>query len=100
MTTSEKILERAKFYGITCAEFLDDIRFLFEEQKNREGVRKNQVLEILEREANGITTAEIAKELQLKKTNIASVIMELRKSGIKILNINGAMILDKYVNIG
>lgn len=100
MNTYEKIAERAEFYGIICQAFLDDVRFLFEEQKGREGVRKNQVLEILERETSGITTKKIAEALQIKPANVASVLMELRKSGHKIFNINGQMILGKYVNIG
>ena len=100
MTTLERIQERACFYGISCQAFLDDIAFMFEERNGREGVRKNQVLEILKESREGISTADIANKLNLSKPNIASVLMELRKNGVKILNINGLMVLADYVNIG
>lgn len=100
MKISEKVLERARFYGIENECFIDDIKFIFEEIGGREGKRCQEVLDILEEERGGITTKDIGERIGISKANVSSIIMELRKRGETILNINNLMILSKYVNIG
>ena len=64
---------------------------------NKEGDgRKAQVLECLE---IGMTTKEIAEKIGIKATNVASVLMALKKDGIEIVRIYGKMVLAKNVNI-
>ena len=64
---------------------------------NKEGDgRKAQVLECLE---IGMTTKEIAEKIGIKATNVASVLMALKKDGIQIIRIDGKMVLAKNVNI-
>ena len=65
---------------------------------NKEGDgRKAQVLECLE---VGMTTKEIAEKIGIKATNVASVLMALKKDGIQIVRIDGKMFLSNKVNIG
>lgn len=64
---------------------------------NKEGDgRKAQVLECLE---VGMTTKEIAENIGIKATNVASILMALKKDGQKITRIDGKMVLAKNVNI-
>ena len=64
---------------------------------NKEGDgRKAQVLECLE---IGMTTKEIAEKIGIKATNVASVLMALKKDGVQIVRIDGKMVLAKNVNI-
>ena len=64
---------------------------------NKEGDgRKAQVLECLE---VGMTTKEIAEKIGIKATNVASVLMALKKDGNQIVRIDGKMVLAKNVNI-
>ena len=64
---------------------------------NKEGDgRKAQVMECLE---IGMTTKEIAEKIGIKATNVASVLMALKKDGIQIVRIDGKMVLAKNVNI-
>lgn len=64
---------------------------------NKEGDgRKAQVLECLE---IGMTTKEIAEKIGIKATNVASVLMALKKEGQKITRIDGKMFLTDNVNI-
>ena len=64
---------------------------------NKEGEgRKAQVLECLE---IGMTTKEIAEKIGIKATNVASLLMALKKDGTKIVRIDGRMVLEKNVNI-
>ena len=64
---------------------------------NKEGDgRKAQVLECLE---IGMTTKEIAEKIGIKATNVASVLMALKKDGKKITRIDGKMFLTDNVNI-
>ena len=64
---------------------------------NKEGDgRKAQVLECLE---VGMTTKEIAEKIGIKATNVASVLMALKKEGKQITRIDGKMVLSSKVNI-
>ena len=64
---------------------------------NKEGDgRKAQVLECLE---IGMTTKEIAEKIGIKATNVASVLMALKKEGTQIVRIDGKMVLKERVNI-
>ena len=64
---------------------------------NKEGDgRKAQVLECLE---VGMTTKEIAEKIGIKATNVASVLMALKKDGTQIVRIDGKMVLKERVNI-
>ena len=64
---------------------------------NKEGDgRKAQVLECLE---VGMTTKEIAEKIGIKATNVASVLMALKKDGVQVIRIDGKMVLAKNVNI-
>ena len=64
---------------------------------NKEGDgRKAQVLECLE---IGMTTKEIAEKIGIKATNVASILMALKKDGVKVIRIDGKMVLAKNVNI-
>ena len=64
---------------------------------NKEGDgRKAQVLECLE---IGMTTKEIAEKIGIKATNVASVLMSLKKDGVQIIRIDGKMVLAQNVNI-
>ena len=100
MKMIDRILERACFYGISNECFIDDIRFIFEENGGKESKRKGEIMEILEKENMGVSGKEIGERLGIKASNVASVILELRKGGVGIINFNGLYILDKFVNIG
>ena len=64
---------------------------------NKEGDgRKAQVMECLK---TGMTTKEIAETIGIKATNVASVLMALKKEGTLIVRIDGKMILKERVNI-
>ena len=64
---------------------------------NKEGDgRKAQVLECLK---TGMTTKEIAEAIGIKATNVASVLMALKKEGTQIVRIDGKMVLKERVNI-
>lgn len=64
---------------------------------NKEGDgRKAQVLECLK---TGMTTKQIAETIGIKATNVASVLMALKKEGTQIVRIDGKMILKERVNI-
>ena len=64
---------------------------------NKEGDgRKAQVLECLE---IGMTTKEIAEKIGIKATNVASILMALKKEGHSITRIDGKMYLKERVNI-
>ena len=94
------VVERLSFYGINvCEECLRDIEFIMSEGRI-EGKRKGEVLEILKREKGGIGAFEIGEELGLKKENVNSIIMELRRKGVEIYSINRKYILSEFVNIG
>ena len=80
------------------AEVVDLVKQYFSELGvNKEGDgRKAQVMECLEK---GMTTKEIAETIGIKATNVASVLMALKKEGQKITRIDGKMFLEKNVNI-
>ena len=64
---------------------------------NKEGDgRKAQVLECLK---TGMTTKQIAEAIGIKATNVASVLMALKKEGTQIVRIDGKMVLKERVNI-
>ena len=64
---------------------------------NKEGDgRKAQVLECLK---TGMTTKQIAETIGIKATNVASVLMALKKEGTQIVRIDGKMVLKERVNI-
>ena len=64
---------------------------------NKEGDgRKAQVLECLE---VGMTTKVIAEKIGIKATNVASILMALKKDGVKVIRIDGKMVLAEKVNI-
>lgn len=96
----EKVMERIDYYKIGNECFKDDIKFLFEDLRKGEGKRKKEVMDILRREKRGVKGEDIGIELNIKRSNVASVILELRKGGVDIININGFYILGDYVNIG
>ena len=79
-------------------EVVDLVKQYFSELGvNKEGDgRKAQVLECLE---TGMTTKEIAETIGIKATNVASVLMALKKDGKKIIRIDGKMVLADKVNI-
>lgn len=79
-------------------EVVDLVKQYFSELGvNKEGDgRKAQVLECLE---TAMTTKEIAEKIGIKATNVASVLMALKKDGIKIVRIDGKMVLEEKVNI-
>ena len=79
-------------------EVVDLVKQYFSELGvNKEGDgRKAQVLECLEK---GMTTKEIAETIGIKATNVASVLMALKKDGQKIIRIDGKMVLATKVNI-
>ena len=79
-------------------EVVDLVKQYFSELGvNKEGEgRKAQVLECLQK---AMTTKEIAETIGIKATNVASVLMALKKEGKKIIRIDGKMILEEYVNI-
>lgn len=79
-------------------EVIDLVKLYFSELGvNKEGDgRKAQVLECLE---IGMTTKEIAEKIGIKATNVASVLMALKKEGKQITRIDGKMVLSSKVNI-
>ena len=79
-------------------EVVDLVKQYFSELGvNKEGDgRKAQVLECLK---TGMTTKEIAETIGIKATNVASVLMALKKEGQKITRIDGKMFLKDNVNI-
>ena len=79
-------------------EVVDLVKQYFSELGvNKEGDgRKAQVLECLK---TGMTTKQIAEEIGIKATNVASVLMALKKEGTEIVRIDGKMILKERVNI-
>ena len=79
-------------------EVIDLVKLYFSELGvNKEGDgRKAQVLECLE---IGMTTKEIAEKIGIKATNVASVLMALKKEGKQITRIDGKMVLAEKVNI-
>ena len=79
-------------------EVIELVKLYFSELGvNKEGDgRKAQVLECLE---IGMTTKEIAEKIGIKATNVASVLMALKKEGTQIVRIDGKMVLAKNVNI-
>ena len=79
-------------------EVVDLVKQYFSELGvNKEGDgRKAQVMECLK---TGMTTKEIAESIGIKATNVASVLMALKKEGQKITRIDGKMYLKDKVNI-
>ena len=79
-------------------EVIDLVKLYFSELGvNKEGDgRKAQVMECLK---TGMTTKEIAEAIGIKATNVASVLMALKKEGTQIVRIDGKMILKERVNI-
>ena len=79
-------------------EVVDLVKQYFSELGvNKEGDgRKAQVMECLK---TGMTTKEIAESIGIKATNVASVLMALKKEGKQITRIDGKMVLSSKVNI-
>ena len=79
-------------------EVVDLVKQYFSELGvNKEGDgRKAQVMDCLK---TGMTTKEIAETIGIKATNVASVLMALKKEGKQITRIDGKMFLKENVNI-
>lgn len=96
----EMIKERLSFYGcVVCENCLSDIEFIVKGE-NRESNREKELLEILKEEKGGISMNEICERMGINKGNVSSILMGIRKKGVKVLIIDKLYVLGEYVNIG
>ena len=90
----------ANFFGVRLGFMLENVSTF----NIDDSVVVNSIFNINELPDNVKNTLNsliaVAEKIGIKATNVASILMALKKDGVKVVRIDGKMVLAKNVNIG